>query len=80
VDEVVYDSCGRMKYHPEFHDKQGTKWSKEDLEYLCKFAEVDDLETLGMALGRPITAIYEQLSKLKKNGKYEHYRKLNRYW
>jgi hypothetical protein len=69
-----------MKYHPAFHENQGTKWSEEDIEYLCKFERVDDLETLGMALGRTKATIAEKLYQLKKQGKYEHYRNLNKFW
>jgi hypothetical protein len=80
VIDVEYDSCGRMKYHPFFHDKQGTKWTEEDIEYLCKYADIDNLETLGMALGRTKATVAEKLHKIRKAGKYDYYRTLNKYW
>lgn len=78
--KVEYDANGRMKYHPEFHFNQGTPWTAEDTEYLCKYHTVDDLETIAMALGRTKTTVAEKLTKLKKQGKYEYYRNRNRYW
>ena len=78
--EVQYDSCGRMKYHPEFHENNGTLWSEEDLEYLCKFEDKDDLEVLSLALGRTYATVAQKLSLLKKKGEYEYYRKLNKNW
>lgn len=78
--DVVYDSCGRMKYHPFFHDRQGTKWSQEDLEYLCRFSEVDSLKNMAMALGRTETSVAEKICRLRENGKFEQYRNLNLYW
>jgi hypothetical protein len=78
--EVQYDSCGRMLYHPEFHENQGKKWSEEDLEYVCKYSTVDQLETLALTLGRTKTTVAEKLSSLKKKNKFEHFRNLNKYW
>jgi len=78
--EVQYDACGRMLYHPEFHDNQGKRWSEEDLEYVCKFAEVDDLETLALALGRTKATVAEKMHKLRKQNLFDYYRNLNKHW
>jgi hypothetical protein len=80
VVEVQYDSCGRMLYHPDFHENQGKKWSEEDMEYVCKFAGIDDLETLAMALGRTKATVAEKLSMLRKQNRFERYKNLNKYW
>lgn len=79
-EQVTYDVCGRMQYHPSYHDKQGTKWTEEDVEYLCKYESIDQLETLAMALGRTKATIAEKLYRLKRNGKYDYYRNLNKHW
>ncbi|MBK5497433.1 hypothetical protein [Peribacillus sp. TH14] len=50
--QVEYYNCGRIIYNPELHDKQGTLWSEEDIEYLCKYESIDKSETVAMALGR----------------------------
>lgn len=78
--DISYDACGRMKYHPDFHENHRKKWSEEDMEYLCKFETVDDLETLGLALGRTKATVAEKLSLLKENGQYNYYRNLNKHW
>lgn len=78
--QIQYDCCGRMKYHPLFHENQGKPWSEEDEEYLCKYSSVDDLETLAMALGRTKATVASKLTALKKARKYDLYKNLNKHW
>ncbi|CAM5660806.1 DNA-entry nuclease OS=Lysinibacillus sphaericus OX=1421 GN=LS41612_04505 PE=4 SV=1 [Lysinibacillus sphaericus] len=40
-DDITYDKYGRMQYHPEFHFSHGKPFSESELEYICKFYEVD---------------------------------------
>ncbi|MGE6717856.1 DNA-entry nuclease [Peribacillus frigoritolerans] len=75
-----YDTQGRIKYMPEVHENQWTTWTEEDKEYLCKFHEYDRLESIAFALGRTKTTVADQLSTLKKKGKYEYYKNLNKFW
>lgn len=78
--KVQYDSGGRIKFHPLLHDKQGEKWTEEDVEYMCKYADIDNLETLALALGRTKATVSSKLGRLRKNGKFEYYRNLNKHW
>lgn len=77
---VEYDDQGRIKYNPFYHTNQGKPWTMSDLEYLCKYSEVDELESMAMALGRTKNTVAEKLYQLRKNHRYELYRNLNRYW
>lgn len=75
-----YDVCNRLKYHPELHERHYKYWLEDELEYICKFHDVDELTTLALAVGRPDTAVASQLSELRKNGKYEYYRNLDKHY
>lgn len=77
---IEYDSCGRIKYHPDLHYNQGNAWTEEDLEYLCKFSDFDHLESVAMALGRTKTTVSQKLTNLRKKGLVDYYRNLNKYW
>lgn len=77
---VELDSNGRIAYHPELHAKQGTPWSEEDIEYMCKYHEYDDLKTLSAALERTQLTIATKLCRLQKTGRYEYYKNRNKYW
>ena len=76
----IYDRSGRMKYHPEFHENHGKSWTADDLEYLCKFHDTCGLNDIGFALGRPATSCATKIDYLKKQGQYEFYRNLNKYY
>jgi hypothetical protein len=80
MDDVKYDQWGRILYHPEYHTEHGKPYSEEDLEYLCKFCQVDGLKIMSWALGRPETSISNKLRELKKSGKFTYYQKLNKHW
>lgn len=78
--EIQYDNQGRMLYHPEFHENQGKKWTEEDLEYICKYHDIDHLETLALAVGRTKMTVANKLTDLRKANKYDYYRNLNKHW
>lgn len=78
--ELKYDRFGRIAYNPELHDKQGKPWSEEDKEYLCKYESIDELETVAMALGRTRGTVAETLKNIRKNGQFEYYKNLNKFW
>lgn len=81
VDECIeYDSLKRMKYHPEFHFSHGKPFTESDLEYICKFAEVDDSRTIGFAIGKTEGTVNRKLNELRKEGLYEYYKNLNKHW
>ncbi|MGE6893799.1 DNA-entry nuclease [Priestia flexa] len=77
---VEYDDNYRILYHPEIHLKQGTPWSEEDLEYLCKYHEYDGLQSMSMALERTQTTIATKLVKLQQTGRYQRYKEKEKYW
>ncbi|WP_188631566.1 DNA-entry nuclease [Lentibacillus kapialis] len=74
VDGYEYDKFNRMRYHPDFHFKQGQKWTEEELEYLCMFFDYDDSRTLSFALGKTETVCQTKALSLKKTKMFEHYR------
>ncbi len=76
----VYDRTGRMEYNPDFHFNQGERWTESDLEYLCKYIEIDGYRSVSFALGRTEKTIASKIADFKKNGKYEYYKNLNKYW
>ncbi|WP_052523802.1 hypothetical protein [Geobacillus kaustophilus] len=77
---IEYDRWGRMKYHPEFHHNQGKPFTESDLEYLCKFYEIDGPKSISLALGKTERTIRTKVDQLKKRGLYEYYKNLNKYW
>lgn len=78
--EITYDKHGRMLYHPEFHFSHGTHFTESDLEYICKFSEVDHARHLAFAIGKTEHTIRTKISNLKRSGKYEYYKNLNKHW
>jgi predicted ArsR family transcriptional regulator len=75
-----YDRHGRMKYHPEFHKNHEKPFTESDLEYLCKFYDVDGAKLISLALGRTEATVRSKLSNLKKRGLFEYYKNLNKHW
>lgn len=77
---VQYDTFGRMKYNPEYHDNHGKRWSKEDLIYLCSMHGAMKRKDLSLALGRTETTVAMKLYTLtnKKKDLYNYYRKLGK--
>lgn len=80
METVTYDRLGRMDYNPEFHHNHCTKFTEADLEYMCKFYEVDPIQRLSMALGRTEKTIRNRVRELRVKGKYEYYKNLNKHW
>ena len=72
-DGISYDSHGRMHYHPDFHFNHGAPFTEEELEYLCKFYEVDTARSLSFALGRTERTLRTKVDQLKKTGMYQVY-------
>ncbi|WP_242831514.1 hypothetical protein [Clostridium cadaveris] len=66
-----------MKYNPEFHRKNGQPWDKEDLEYLINWYDKIGPEELSFALERPITALCQKVSVLRRIGVMEKSEKQN---
>lgn len=77
---VTYDHLGRMNYHPFYHSRTGKAFTASEIEYLCKYWEVDSPELLSLALERTEKSLYSKVKRLKKNGLYEFYKNRNKYW
>ena len=66
--QVTYDSSGRMAYHPDFHEKQGTPWSMVDQKFLIDNYEALGPEQVSFELGRTIGTVMTRVYKLRKRG------------
>lgn len=77
---VRHDNSGRILYNPELHPNHRKEWTIEELEYLCKFYEIDGSKAVSLALGRVEGTILNKVHKLRKIGLYEHYKKLNKFY
>lgn len=77
---IKYDQFGRMLYHPKFHTRHGKRFTNEELIYLCKFWEVDDVKSLSFGLGKTEMTLSTKITELKKNGKYEMYKNWEGPW
>lgn len=80
IDGIEYDKLKRMKYHPDFHFSHGKPFSESDLEYICKYYEVDHSRTIGFAIGKTEQTIRTKVDQLRKQGLYEYYKNLNKHW
>lgn len=78
--EISYDKFGRMQYHPDFHFAHGKAFTQSDLEYICKFYEIDHARTIAFAIGKTEHTIRTKVSQLQKEGLYERYKNLNKHW
>lgn len=79
-EDIKLDQYGRMQYHPDFHHNHKKRFTVSELEYLCKFYEVDHIRTLAFALGKTEYTCFAKVNELKKSGQYDHYKNLNMYW
>lgn len=73
---IQYDSCGRMKYHPEYHENHGKPYTEEDLAYICATYRRGNRKEIALAVGRTDATISALVYQLKKAGRFEYYRKL----
>lgn len=63
---IEYDNQGRMKYNPELHDRQGTFWDEEEVEYLIKWYDIIGMEEMALALGRTEGTINNKVMLLRR--------------
>jgi hypothetical protein len=64
----------------ENHFKKREPFTESDLEYLCKFFEQDGRQMMAFALRRTEATISSVVTRLKREGLYEHYKTLNKHW
>lgn len=55
-------------------------YTEEELEYLCRFSEIDGVPSIACGLNRSQLSIYKKIQKLKTTGRYEHYRSCHIYY
>ena len=84
---IEFDKWGRMKFHPDYHAKNGKPWSREDIDYLIDQYEAIGPEECSMALERTIRTVMNKASVLRKLGvmpyptvKKAHKRTMYREW
>ncbi len=58
----------------------GKPFTEEDLEYLCRFWDCDGEVMVAYALDRPPATLRTKVYKLKKSGKFDLYKNLNKHW
>jgi hypothetical protein len=81
LEEVYeFDKQNRMKYHPDFHFNHGKSFTEEELEYICKYYEIDGSRTIGFALGRTENTIRTIIGKLIRSGKFAFYKNRGLYY
>lgn len=75
IDGFKFSNNHIMLYDERIHHNQGKRWTNEELEYICTFAEYDGLRSLSFAIGRTEKTIASKLSDLRKAGLLDYYRK-----
>lgn len=68
IASVEYDSCGRMKYNPDLHDRQGQPWTNDEIEYLTNWYIKIGIEEMSLALGRTEGTVANKVYHLRKRG------------
>lgn len=75
-DGIEYDTHGRMRYNPEFHENHGKAYTKDDLVYACAMWGYMRIADIALALGRTQASVTTKVYKLQEIGLFEYYRKL----
>ena len=65
---ITYDNFGRMKYHPDFHQRNGQPWTREEIQYVIDYYDYSGSEEMSLALERTITTVQTKVSTLRKRG------------
>jgi hypothetical protein len=66
----------RMKYNPEYHENHGKPFTTQELIYMCSMWSGTKKSNIALALGRTHGTVLSKVYLLKKNGQFEHFRKL----
>lgn len=69
-----------LPFDPKFHHNHRRPFTESDLEYLCRYFEVDELRSLSYAMGRTEYTLVSKVQELKRKGLYEYYKTLNKHW
>ncbi|MEB2276954.1 DNA-entry nuclease [Bacillus sp. ILBB4] len=79
---VEYDSCGRMKYHPEYHPNHGKEYTMDELIYICSTYGRGTRKEVALAVGRTEATVSQLVCLMRKeefmNGisTFDHYKSL----
>ena len=65
---IQYDSTGRMRYHPEYHDRYKKPWTTSDERYLIEHYYADGPEQVSFALGKTTASVMWRAYELRKKG------------
>lgn len=68
MENIEYDRYGRMFYNPEYHKKNGLKWSEEDIKYLIDWYDTIGPEEMSFALERTSKTVQNKVVELRKKG------------
>jgi len=55
-------------------------FSESDLEYICKYWQVDGAEMIAYALDRSVESVKSKVKKLRKKKLFDYYKNLNKHW
>lgn len=64
-----FDKYGRLKYDPDIHENQGTRWTEDDLQYLIDYYYKLGPTEMSFALGRALTTVQQKAYQLRKLGR-----------
>lgn len=77
VDGIEYTASNhRMRYNPEFHENHGKRFTRDDLIYMCSMWDGMKKADIALALGRTLGTVLAKKYELKKDGRFEYYKKL----
>ena len=64
-----YDKFGRMKFHPDYHERHKAPWTNHEEEYLIENYVKMGPERISLALGRTIGVVMTRAYELRRDGK-----------
>lgn len=65
---IEYAASGRMKYHPDYHPRQGKPWTNHEQRYVIERYVKDGPEEVSFALGRTIGTVMSYVYRLRRLG------------
>jgi len=75
-----YDKSGRLKYNPALHPNHKKPYTISELEYICKYYEIDGRKSVSSIVGRTESTIASLVHRLKKDGMFDYYKDLKKNW
>jgi hypothetical protein len=79
IDGLQYTASNhRLRYNPEFHENHGKQFTEEDLAYMCSMWDSRGKADIAMALGRTHGTVLSKAYQLRKTGRFDYYRALEK--